>query len=53
MRQREVTQADLDLDNVLVVVGLLFWIPLMLLWYAQGSPLRNDRRRFSAPPRVG
>ncbi len=50
MRQREVTQADLDRDNVLVVVGLLFWIPLMLIRYYQVS---RRRRRFSDPPRIG
>jgi hypothetical protein len=31
-------------DFVLVVLGLIFWIPLQLLWYAQGSPYRRRRR---------
>lgn len=44
------TASDVDValavDALLVIVALVLFVPLMLLWYAQGSP---TRRRREAP----
>jgi hypothetical protein len=47
-RRPVVREVDIDLDTVIVVIGLIFWVPLMLLWYAQGSPYARKRDRDRA-----
>lgn len=47
-RRPVVREVDIDLDTLIVVIGLIFWVPLMLLWYAQGSPYARKRDRDCA-----
>jgi len=43
-----VREVDIDVDTVIVIIALIFWVPLMLLWYAQGIPYARRRDRKEA-----